>query len=253
MSHSPGYAADSNKTRIQRLRKRRGRSVKMSGTCTHTAMSAILQGNVKKRHRRPRRPRRPRGLHSPWRRGRDPKSRAAVPQRQGAQSEAPLLQTASLLGARGASSLLVLILDTSLGHSIVSPTPRHLDLPAQPLFLPTITLFLSCPALSIPWTAASQASMSITNSWSLLKLMSTESVMPSNHLVLCHPLLLRLQSFPASGSFPMKNDALCIRWPKCWSFSTSPSTEYSGLISFRVCQEAPCVLFWICQEFSVPY
>ena len=104
-----------------------------------------------------------------------------------------------------------------------------------------------------PWTIACQASLSFTNSGSLLRLMSTESVMPSNHLVLCHPLLLRLQSFPASGSFPMKNDALCIRWPKCWSFSTSPSTEYSGLISFRVCQEAPCVLFWICQEFSVPY
>ena len=89
-----------------------------------------------------------------------------------------------------------------------------------------------------PWIAALQASLSITNSQSLLKLMSIELVMPSNYLILYHPFSSCLQSFPASGSFPMKNDALCIRWPKYWGFSISPSTEYSGLISFRVYQEA---------------
>ena len=79
---------------------------------------------------------------------------------------------------------------------------------------------LSCVRLFVtPWTETRQASLSISNSRSLLKLMSIESVMPSSHLILCHPLLLRLQSFPASGSFPMSQvfsneSALCIRWPK---------------------------------------
>ena len=84
-----------------------------------------------------------------------------------------------------------------------------------------------------PWTAARQASLSITNSWSLLKLMSVESVMPSNHLILCHPLLLPPSIFPSIRVFPNES-ALCIRWPKYWSFSISPSNEYSGLISFRM-------------------
>ena len=85
-----------------------------------------------------------------------------------------------------------------------------------------------------PWTAALQASMSITNSWSLLKFMSIESVMPTNHLTLCHPLLLH-QIFPSIRVFSNES-ALCIRWPKDWSFSFSiiPSNEYSGLISFRI-------------------
>ena len=86
-----------------------------------------------------------------------------------------------------------------------------------------------------PWTAACQASLSITNSWSLLKVMSIESVMPSNHLILCHPLLLLPSVFPSIRVF--SNEAvLCIRWPKYWSFSfsISPSNEYSGLMSFRI-------------------
>ena len=86
-----------------------------------------------------------------------------------------------------------------------------------------------------PWTAAHQASLSITNSWSLFKLMSIESVMPSNHLILCHPLLLLSLIFPSIRVF--SNEAvLCISWPKYWSFSISinPSSEYSGLISFRI-------------------
>ena len=86
-----------------------------------------------------------------------------------------------------------------------------------------------------PWTAACQASLSITNSWSLLKLMFVELVMPSNHLILCSPLLLPPSIFPSIWVFSNES-ALCIMWPKYWSFSfnISPSNEYSGLISFRV-------------------
>ena len=86
-----------------------------------------------------------------------------------------------------------------------------------------------------PWTAAYQASLSITNSRSLLKLMSIESVMPSNHLFLCRPLLL-LPSIFASIRVFSNESVLCIRWPKHWSFSfsVSPSNEHSGLISFRI-------------------
>ena len=84
-----------------------------------------------------------------------------------------------------------------------------------------------------PWTAACQASQPITNSQSLLKLMSIKSVMPSNHLILCHPLLLPPSIFP-SIRVPSNESALHSRWSKCFSFSISPSNEYSGLISFRM-------------------
>ena len=84
-----------------------------------------------------------------------------------------------------------------------------------------------------PWTAAHQASLSITNSWSLLKLMSIKSVMPSSHLILCHPLLLLPAIFPSMKVFSNEL-ALRIRWPKYWSFSISTSNEYSGLTSYRV-------------------
>ena len=86
-----------------------------------------------------------------------------------------------------------------------------------------------------PWTAAHLASLSITNSQSLLKLMSIESVTPSNHLILCCPLLLLPSIFPNIRVFSSES-ALHIRWPKYWSFSfsISPSNEYSGLISFRM-------------------
>ena len=85
-----------------------------------------------------------------------------------------------------------------------------------------------------PWTAACQASLSVTNSWSLLKLMSTESVMPSNHFILCRPLLLLPPVFPNIKIFSNES-VLCIRWTKYWSFtfSISPSNEYLRLISFR--------------------
>ena len=86
-----------------------------------------------------------------------------------------------------------------------------------------------------PWTAANQASLSIINSWSLLKLMSIELVMPSNYLILCHPLLLLPSVFPSIRVFSNES-VLPIRWPKYWSFSfsISPSNEYSGLIFFRM-------------------
>ena len=95
---------------------------------------------------------------------------------------------------------------------------------------------LSCVRLfATPWTTACLASLSINNSWSLLKLMSVESVMPSNHLILCYPLLLLPSIFPSIRVFSNES-ALRIRWPKYWSFSfsISPSNEYSRLISFRM-------------------
>ena len=87
----------------------------------------------------------------------------------------------------------------------------------------------------IPWTAARQASLSITDYCSLLKLMSIKSVMPSNHLILCRPLLLLPSIFPSIRAFSNES-VLSIRWPNYWSFSfnTSPSNEHSGLISFRM-------------------
>ena len=90
----------------------------------------------------------------------------------------------------------------------------------------------SCVTLCDPWTAH-QASLSITSSRSLLELMSIESVMPSNHLILCHPLLLQPSVFPSIRVFSNES-VLRIRWPKYWSFSISPSKEYPGLISFKM-------------------
>ena len=86
-----------------------------------------------------------------------------------------------------------------------------------------------------PWTTARQASLSNTNSQSLHKLISIESVMPSNYLILCHPLLLLPSTFPSNRVF-LNESAFCIRWPKYWSFSfnISLSNEHSGLISFRM-------------------
>ena len=95
---------------------------------------------------------------------------------------------------------------------------------------------LSCVRLFVtPWTVTCQASLSITNSWSLLKPLSVESVMPSNHLILCCRLLLLPSIFPSIRVFSNES-TLCIRRPKYWSFSfsISPSNEYSGLISFRI-------------------
>ena len=109
------------------------------------------------------------------------------------------------------------------------------------MFLSTLVVFcsvqsLSCVRLfSVPWTTAHQASLSITNSWSLLRFISIELVKPPNHLILCCPLLLLPSVFPSIRVFSNES-ALCIRWPKYWNFSfnISPSNEYSGLIPFRM-------------------
>ena len=105
----------------------------------------------------------------------------------------------------------------------------------------------SCVQLfATPRTAAHQASLSITNFWSLLKLIFIESVMPSNHLILCHSLLLSPSIFPSIRIFSNES-ALCIKWPKYWSFSfnISPSNEHSGLISFRMdwCKSYISIIF----------
>ena len=105
----------------------------------------------------------------------------------------------------------------------------------------SILIFSSVQSLSpvqlfgIPWTAALQASLSSTNSQSVLKLMSIKSVMPSNHLILCHLLLLQPSISPSIRVFPNES-VLLIRWPKYWSFSfsISPSNDYTRLVSFRI-------------------
>ena len=101
--------------------------------------------------------------------------------------------------------------------------------------LSSLQLLSRVPLFATPWTAAHQDSLSITNSGSLFKVMSIELVMPSNHLILCHPLLLPPSIFPSIRGFSSES-VLCIKWPKYWSFrfSISPSNEYSGLISFRM-------------------
>ena len=103
------------------------------------------------------------------------------------------------------------------------------------LFFSSVQLLSRVQLFAIPWTAACQASLSITNSRSLPKLMSVESVMPSNHLILCRPLLLLPSIFPSIRVFSNES-VLCMRWPKYWSFSfnISPSSEHSWLIAFRM-------------------
>ena len=102
-------------------------------------------------------------------------------------------------------------------------------------YVPSVQLLSRVRLFVMRWTAACQTSLSITNSQRLLKLMYIESVMPSNHLILCHPLLLLPLVFPRNRVFS-KESVLHIRWQKCWScsFSISPSNEHSGLISLRM-------------------
>ena len=112
---------------------------------------------------------------------------------------------------------------------LLGPTHTNPDLVSSGQSLSLVRLFVT------PWTAVRQASLSTTNSQSLLKLMSIELVMPSNHLILCCPLLLPLSVFPSIRVFSNES-VLCTRWPKYWSFSfsISPSNAYSALISFRM-------------------
>ena len=121
------------------------------------------------------------------------------------------------------------------GQGIGRAQPPTLSFPWSKSSLVVVQL-LSCSQLFVtPWTAARQGSLSFTISWSFLKLMSIEAVTPSNHLLLCAPLLFLPSIFPSIRVFSNELD-LHIRWPKYWSFSfsISPSNEYSGLISFRI-------------------
>ena len=124
---------------------------------------------------------------------------------------------------------IIIFYDAGKTSGIISNHSRFLNSIQSVQFLSHIRLFVT------PWTAACQASQSITNSQHLLKLMSIESVMPSNHLILCHPLLLPPSIFPSTRVFSNES-VLCIKWPKYLSFSSSisPYNEYSGLISFRI-------------------
>ena len=120
--------------------------------------------------------------------------------------------------------------------AVIAEGPRHLD-PASPQ-APPFSSVQSPSRVQLfenPWTAAHEASLSITNSHNLLKLKSIESVVPSNHLILCHPPLLPPSVFPSIRVFSNES-VLCIRWTKYWSFSFSinPSSAYSGLISLRM-------------------
>ena len=120
-----------------------------------------------------------------------------------------------------------------IGHSTPSPAGSQHSYFDDVV---VIVQLLSCVWLFVtPWTVACQAPMSSTISWSLLKLMSIEWVMLSNHLILCHPLLLLPSVFPSIRVFSSES-ALLVRWPKycSFSFSNSPSNEYSGLISFKI-------------------
>ena len=129
----------------------------------------------------------------------------------------------------------VLPLSSYFSISIIHPEEALTQLPSIFAYQFSSVQSLSRVWLfATPWTAARHASLSITNSQSLLKLMSVESVMPSNHLILCRPLLLPPSIFPSIRVRFSNESVLCIRWPKYWSFSISPSNEYSGLISFRM-------------------
>ena len=128
----------------------------------------------------------------------------------------------------------------TLTPPLLAPRPIFCSLGSSPIlwlsFKVYVVQLLSCVLQFVnPWTAACWSSLSFTVSWSLLRPMSIESVMPSNHLILCQPLLLLPSSFPFIRVFSSEL-VLHIRWPKYWScsFSIGPSNEYSGLISFRM-------------------
>ena len=132
---------------------------------------------------------------------------------------------------------------TELNWNYIQTSVRYLTLDWNSLLslfsnfvvVVVIQLLSHVQLFATPWTEAHQASLSFTISWSLLKLMSVESVMRSNYLILCHPLLLLPSIFPSIRVF-LNESAICIRWPKYWSFSfsISPRNEYSGLTSFRI-------------------
>ena len=141
------------------------------------------------------------------------------------------LNSTSSCGSQVPSSDLVLSpLSTFIHNSYWTFPPLY-----SPSTFSSVQLLSHVQLFVTPWTAARQVFLSITNSQSLLKLMLIELVMPPNHLILCHPLLLPPSIFPSIRVFSNEL-VLCIRWPKYWSFrfSISPSNEYSGLIFFRM-------------------
>ena len=130
-------------------------------------------------------------------------------------------------------NLLVSVIYFNTGQVLLNPIPMHWIQFSSVQFSRSVdwTVWL----FATPWIAACQASLSITNSWSLPKLISIELVMSSNHLILSHPVFLLPSIFPSIRVFSNES-VLCIRWPNYWSFSfsISPSNEYSGLISFKM-------------------
>ena len=126
-----------------------------------------------------------------------------------------------------------IVIHTIKGFGIVNKA--EIDVSLELFFFSSVQSLSSVRLFVTPWNAARQASLSITNSRSLPKLMSIESVTPFNHLILCRPLLLLPSIFPSIRVFSDES-ALCMRWPKYWSFSfnISPSNEHPGLISFRM-------------------
>ena len=146
----------------------------------------------------------------------------------------------SVLGAyyhtqRTSSTSWGKLLPPPLTETVQQEPEKSRSLHSQPLQFSSFQLLGCVQLFATLWTAARKASLSITNSQSLLKLMSIESVVPSNHLILCRPFLPPRSIFPSNRVFSNKS-VLHIRWPKYWtfSFSISPSNEYSGLISFRI-------------------
>ena len=147
-----------------------------------------------------------------------------------------------ILRLRRAGSTIILVIDRmKFSYSIIITSlvwvfwlPSILSSVQERSVTQFSSVAQSCPTLCDPMDCSTQASLTITNSWSLLKLMSVKSMMPSNHLILCHPLLLLPSIFPRIRIFSSKS-VLHIRWPRYWSFrfsfSISPYKEYSGLIS----------------------
>ena len=140
------------------------------------------------------------------------------------------------------SYLLSKIIIPVLNRTQILQKVRHIQKVSKPtdthyyIFIPkkhSSSFSQSCPTLCDPMDCSTPGFLVYTNSWSLLRLMSIEPVMPSNHLILCHPLLLLLSIFPSIRVFSNKS-TLCLRWPKYWSFSFSSSNESSGLTSFRI-------------------
>ena len=137
------------------------------------------------------------------------------------------------------SSIFRLFWFLPFNSCVILDKPRDFSEPASSAGSSAVLAVVQLPShvqlFTMPWTVARQASLSLTISRTLSKFMSIESVTPSNHLILCHPLLLLMLIFPTTRVFSNES-ALHIRWPKCWTFSfnISPSKEYSGLISFKI-------------------